>query len=92
MSTLLVVHHTPSPATRELLEAVLAGARDPEITGVEVHVVPALGATGIPGLSLAVMHSGVTLAPLVAELLTAEVMEEVTSPLLDDFRPERFQH
>lgn len=45
MSTLLVVHHTPSPATRELLEAVLAGAHHPEITGVDVHVVPALAAT-----------------------------------------------
>lgn len=45
MSTLLVVHHTPSPSTRELVEAVLAGAHDPEITGVEVRVVPALGAT-----------------------------------------------
>ncbi len=43
--TLLVVHHTPSPATRELLEAVLAGAADPEITGVTVRAVPALGAT-----------------------------------------------
>ena len=29
MSILLIVHHTPSPATRELLEAVLAGTRDP---------------------------------------------------------------
>ena len=45
MSVLLVVHHTPSPATRELLEAVLAGARDPELTGVDVRLVPALGAT-----------------------------------------------
>jgi len=43
--TVLVVHHTPSPPTREILEAVLAGARDPEITGVTVRVVPALGAT-----------------------------------------------
>lgn len=42
---LLVVHHTPSPGTRELLEAVLDGARDPDIEGVEVKVVPALGAT-----------------------------------------------
>ena len=45
MSTLLVVHHTPSPATRELLDAVLAGTRDPEITGVDVVVRPALAAT-----------------------------------------------
>ena len=45
MSTLLIVHHTPSPATRELLEAVSAGARDPEITGVDIVVRPALAAT-----------------------------------------------
>jgi len=45
MSALLVVHHTPSPATRELLEATLAGARDPEISGVDVRSLPALGAT-----------------------------------------------
>lgn len=45
MSTLLVVHHTPSPVTRELLDAVLAGTRDPEITGVDVVVRPALAAT-----------------------------------------------
>ena len=44
-NTLLVVHHTPSPATRELLEAVLAGSNDPEIEGVEVEVRPALAAT-----------------------------------------------
>ena len=42
--TLLVVHHTPSPSTRELLEAVLAGARDPDIDGVDVVVRPALAA------------------------------------------------
>jgi NAD(P)H-dependent FMN reductase len=43
--TLLVVHHTPSPATRELLEAVLEGVRDPDIDGVDVVVRPALAAT-----------------------------------------------
>ncbi|HUO36889.1 MAG TPA: flavodoxin [Mycobacterium sp.] len=42
--TLLVVHHTPSPSTRELLEAVLSGARDPDIEGVDVVVRPALAA------------------------------------------------
>ncbi|EOM77075.1 flavodoxin family protein [Rhodococcus rhodnii] len=45
MTTLLVVHHTPSPGTRELLEAVLAGARHPDIEGVDVQVRPALSAT-----------------------------------------------
>jgi multimeric flavodoxin WrbA len=43
--TLLIVHHTPSPSTRELLEAVLAGANDPEIDGVDVVSRPALAAT-----------------------------------------------
>ena len=44
MPRLLVVHHTPSPATRELLEEVLAGAGLPELVEVEVLVRPALGA------------------------------------------------
>ncbi len=47
--TLLIVHHTPSPATRELLEAVVAGANDPEIEGVDVLTRPALAAT-VPDL------------------------------------------
>ena len=36
MARLLIVHHTPSPATAELLDAAVTGARDPEIVGVEV--------------------------------------------------------
>jgi NAD(P)H-dependent FMN reductase len=43
--TLLVVHHTPSPATRELLEALITGAEDPEIDGVDLVVRSALAAT-----------------------------------------------
>jgi NAD(P)H-dependent FMN reductase len=42
---LLIIHHTPSPATRELLEAVLSGANDPDIEGVDVLARPALAAT-----------------------------------------------
>ena len=42
---LLVVHHTPSPATQEVLEAVLAGTRADGIENVEVEVHPALSAT-----------------------------------------------
>jgi multimeric flavodoxin WrbA len=40
--TLLIVHHTPSPHTHEMFEAVVAGASDPEIEGVEVVRRPAL--------------------------------------------------
>lgn len=42
MPRLLIVHHTPSPHTHEMFEAVLRGATDPEIEGVEVVRRPAL--------------------------------------------------
>ena len=45
MPTLLVVHHTVSPATQELLEAALAGTRAEGLEGVDVVVRPALAAT-----------------------------------------------
>ena len=45
MPRLLVVHHTPSPALQAMLEAVLAGARDPELEGIDLTAVPALAAT-----------------------------------------------
>jgi NAD(P)H-dependent FMN reductase len=45
--TLLVVHHTVSPATHALHLAVMEGARDPSIGGVEVVVRPALAAGAV---------------------------------------------
>lgn len=45
MSTLLIVHHTPSPHTQEMFEAVLSGATDPEIEGVDVVRRAALAVT-----------------------------------------------
>jgi multimeric flavodoxin WrbA len=42
MARLLVVHHAPTRSLQALLEAVLAGARDDEIEGVEVVDRPAL--------------------------------------------------
>jgi multimeric flavodoxin WrbA len=42
MRRLLIVHHTPSPHCQEMLEAVVAGATDPDIVGVEVVHRPAL--------------------------------------------------
>ncbi|MGZ4454068.1 MAG: flavodoxin family protein [Nocardioides sp.] len=45
MERLLVVHHSPTPTTQALAEAVVAGSRDDAITGVEVVVRPALEAS-----------------------------------------------
>lgn len=50
---------------------------------------PAIGKVS-PGLWLAVMHSGVTLAPIVAELLAAEILGGEGDPLLESFAPGRF--
>jgi glycine/D-amino acid oxidase-like deaminating enzyme len=51
---------------------------------------PVVGQGPVPGLWLAVMHSGATLAPVVAECLAAEITGGPDSPLLAEFRPTRF--
>lgn len=45
MARLLIVHHSPTRSLGRLTDAVVSGARDPEIEGVEVVVRPALEAT-----------------------------------------------
>ena len=45
MPRLLVVHHSPTPTVRSLTEAVVAGAGDDAIEGVELVVREALSAT-----------------------------------------------
>lgn len=52
MSRLLIVHHTPSPATQEILESVLSGARHPDANDgtIEVVVRPALTASAVEAL------------------------------------------
>ena len=49
---------------------------------------PVLGLAA-PGLSLAVMHSGVTLGPYAAEALTAELLGQTPDRLWANSRPER---
>lgn len=51
MPRLLVVHHSPTRSLRALTDAVLAGAHDDAIEGVEVVVRPALEATADDVLS-----------------------------------------
>jgi glycine/D-amino acid oxidase-like deaminating enzyme len=45
---------------------------------------------GLPGLYIAVTHSGVTLAPLIGQLVAQEVTSGEPSSLLADYRLERF--
>ena len=45
---------------------------------------------GHKGVFVAVMHSGVTLAPLIGQLLASEMLKSSKSPLLETFRPSRF--
>jgi multimeric flavodoxin WrbA len=47
MARLLIVHHTPSPATHTMFEAAREGATDPQIEGVEVVARPALVASPV---------------------------------------------
>ena len=52
---------------------------------------PVLGfAQAVPNLYLALMHSGVTLAPLVGELATMEILDGARVDILEYYRPERF--
>jgi glycine/D-amino acid oxidase-like deaminating enzyme len=44
----------------------------------------------VPGIYLAAMHSGVTLAPIIGHLAAMEILDGVRVSLLADFRYERF--
>ena len=47
MATLLIVHHTPSPALHAMFDAAMSGATDDRIEGVGVVTRPALSATAV---------------------------------------------
>lgn len=52
---------------------------------------PVLGFTeAVPNLYIALMHSGVTLAPLVGELASLEIVDGARVTILQPYRPERF--
>jgi glycine/D-amino acid oxidase-like deaminating enzyme len=101
-----VRHDTPTvpppPAADELLARVRALVRDTQtacIEGVRIGIRPLpadghsiVGWTGeAEGFYVVVTHSGVTLGPLLGELVAAEVLERAPSPMLAPFRPERFR-
>ncbi|MCG9130187.1 FAD-binding oxidoreductase [Candidatus Poribacteria bacterium] len=52
---------------------------------------PVLGFTeAVPNLYITLMHSGVTLAPLVGEMATIEIADDVQVDWFASYRPERF--
>ena len=74
----------------------LAGARAiPKPVGyrpMPIDELPVIGfCDAAPNLYVALMHSGVTLAPLVGELTTLEIVDDARVEMLDPYRPERFQ-
>jgi glycine/D-amino acid oxidase-like deaminating enzyme len=87
-----------------VLEAMLAEARrllpgiDIEIerTTIATRPIPADGLpvvgrpNGKEGLYVAVMHSGVTLAPIIGRMAAEEILDGVTFEALAPYRPGRF--
>ncbi len=73
------------PKTDLRLETIMLGRRPLPTDGM-----PLIGPVpGYAGAHLAVMHSGVTLAPLVGRLLADEILGQGDALLLADFRPSR---
>ena len=74
----------------------LAGARAiPTPVGYRPMPIDGLPVIGFcdaaPNLYIALMHSGVTLAPLVGELATLEIVDGARVEMLAPYRPERFR-
>ena len=90
----------PSADVPALAETVIARIRQnlrgqPDVQLAQVKLgerpvpldgLPVVGAVpGAPGIFMAVMHSGVTLGPLVGQLLAKEILHGRSSPLLSKF-------
>jgi len=74
----------------------LAGARAiPKPVGyrpMPIDGLPVIGfCEAVPNLYIALMHSGVTLAPLVGELAMVEIVDGAHVEMLAPYRPERFR-
>ncbi|MBE9475557.1 MAG: FAD-binding oxidoreductase [Proteobacteria bacterium] len=69
-----------------VVDRVMVGKRPVPLDGMPAVGVP----KDAPGLYVAVMHSGITLAPLIGRLVAQEISGGKPSALLADFRPTRF--
>ncbi|KAI0010872.1 glycine/D-amino acid oxidase, deaminating [Xylariaceae sp. FL0662B] len=90
----------PAATARELFDRVKGILRESDALEMEFFTVghrptpedglPILGPSGLRGLTLAVMHSGVTLAPIVGSLLADQIVAGKSDPALSDFALSRF--
>ena len=74
----------PNAAAGLKIEKVRYGVRP-----MPVDSYPAIGRSG-GDIYVSVMHSGVTLGPLVGRLVAQEIVTGDTAPMLEPFRPARF--
>ncbi|TNF59068.1 MAG: FAD-binding oxidoreductase [Rhodobacteraceae bacterium] len=93
--TLADTAETLAEAARARVAALIG--RDIRLTGITLahrpvpgDGLPVVGPSGPDGLYLAVMHSGVTLAAIMAELIAAELTNGGPQALLAPYRPARF--
>jgi multimeric flavodoxin WrbA len=90
MSRLLIVHHTPSPHCAEMFDAVVAGATNPDLVGVEVVRRPALTVSPVDMLEADgyLLGSPVNLGYISGALKLA--FDQCYYPLLDSSRGRPF--
>jgi len=91
--------HDPDAVAAELLEAIRNGMADGRSLRMHGYTIghrpgprdglPIVGAA-VPGLHVAVTHSGVTLAPVVGRAVADEILEGRRDPLMEPFGLKRF--
>ncbi len=73
------------------LESAIATPEPVGYRPMPIDGYPVLGfCHGAPSVYIALTHSGVTLAPLIADMATIEIMEGARVETLRNYRPERF--
>lgn len=100
-----ILPDTPADVARQEADRLVAiaaqvipsiGSARAEAVRIGVRALPAdgkpsIGAIGgLAGYYVAVMHSGVTLAPFVGELVAGEILSDASRDELATFRPDRF--
>jgi glycine/D-amino acid oxidase-like deaminating enzyme len=85
-------------ALRKVGEQIFPAAKDVELERLIVGYrpwpkdgMPIVGRLNTaPDVYLATMHSGVTLAPIIGQYVTRELLANIPVRMLDPYRPDRF--